>query len=103
MTEGEAVRACTRCGNCCKTFDLRLVPPPEVLEFLKAHYQREIDHIWITLNHKCAQLVEDGPGKYKCKIYKKRPWMCKTHECDWMKGSDIGRFIKVTIDDNNIT
>jgi len=93
---------CIRCGNCCKEFDLRIIPPKEVLELLEAHYERPIDHIWLTVAHECSKLVKDGPGKYKCKIYKKRPWMCEQHECDWMKGSEIGRFLKVRLDGSNL-
>ena len=97
-------RECLRCGNCCKTLDLNLVPPKEVLEILKAHYGREVDRIWIRAIHECKQLETDSknPGKYKCKIYKKRPQICQNHMCDYMLGSDIGRFVQFIVGEDNV-
>jgi Fe-S-cluster containining protein len=95
-------RTCLRCGNCCKTFDVNLIPPDMVIELLKAHYGREVDRIWIRAKHQCEQLVEDGKGKYKCLIYKNRPEICKNYVCDYLKGSDIGRFVQFVIGEDNV-
>ena len=94
-------RECLRCGHCCMRMDLNMIPPEDILDFLEAHYGRAIDKIWLQVKHECKQLEQVAPGKYKCKIYKKRPQLCRLHECDYMKGSDIGRFVQFVISDEN--
>ena len=98
------VRKCLRCGNCCKTLDLNLIPAAEVLDILEKHYNRGVDRIWIRAKHQCEQLIKDPkkPGKYKCKIYRKRPRICEEHVCDYMKGSDLGRFIQFVVGEDSI-
>lgn len=97
----EEPRECLQCGNCCKTLDLNLIPPDAVIELLEAHYNRKVDRIWIRAKHVCENLMQKG-DKYYCKIYNKRPQICRNHLCDYMKGSDVGRFVQFVIGEDNV-
>ena len=99
---GVPVRDCIQCGNCCKKINLNLIPPEEIREMLGRHFNRQIDTLALTMKHQCAQLEEIEPGKYKCKIYEKRPELCKQFICDYMVGNDYGRYVEIRLTEDNI-
>ena len=97
-------RECSRCGHCCNKIDLNLIPPPDVVDLLSARLGRSIDRILIRASHGCVNLIENPKtkGKYKCKIYNKRPLICQEFQCDYMLGADIGRHVEFRIKSEDI-
>ena len=74
------------------------------IEFLSAKLGRPIDRILIRANQGCMNLIENPKtkGKYKCKIYSKRPLICQEFQCDYMLGADIGRHVEFRIKSEDI-
>lgn len=86
--------ACKRCGTCC-AFVIFEVPvgaasQEEIaaqIEYYKAHGLRAKqigDRIDVRHEQMCRHFVDKG-ATGKCKIYDKRPLICKVFECDESK------------------
>ena len=69
---------CTGCdASCCRHYKLSMIPGEALKELLSAHYDREVDSVFIHVYHKCEQLDENN----RCKIYDKRPQTCRDYIC----------------------
>ena len=112
---------CERCtGLCCRYFALPLENPEdrddyEDIRWYLCHEDVTVfveDGEWyININNKCRNLSEED---YRCKIYDKRPKLCRTYssdECDFTEGDyeyelhftddkQMEEYIKVKFDNN---
>jgi len=85
---------CNRCGKCCHTVILALHHTPisndkqELGRWLQYHglqpmkiYNGKEDVLAVKIPSKCEHLETKDNLFYSCKIYEKRPQICKDHWC----------------------
>ena len=84
------MKKCKKCGRCCRrfevAFDLNAEKNKPIIEaFLKRLKRdtgvveiKELQRMAIVVYGECIYLDK----KNRCKIYKKRPLMCKNYYCD---------------------
>ena len=76
------IQKCFRCAECCKKLKVTIELTEELREWFTAHFGRDLGTVSFGIKHNCLQLTEDG----KCKIYDKRPKICREHFCNKGKG-----------------
>ncbi len=99
MTTGKSEPwVCKSCGNCCISFDLRVLKT-EVTdfdrnEFFKARgvqFYEGVDGYWYAhIHQQCRHLIIEGereidPGHWACDIYALRPNICKQFSCNGLQ------------------
>lgn len=89
--------ACKRCGRCCTTAYMKLdnVPeddPREIGKWLRYHgcfTQTHDGVLAVGIPIICQHLDFDKKtGEYACKIYDRRPIVCRKYECERCKEAD---------------
>lgn len=86
---GEKERVCTSCGECCRSFGVRVPPPDDIssaclLLWLTYHsvtlatvHKGEV--WWVYTRTRCQELLPNG----LCAIYSTRPDLCRSYSSKW--------------------
>lgn len=81
---------CTHCGKCCIAVSFALTGKPGEESWLLYHGFQIVRGDGPTLARihiVCMHLMQNKGGKSRCKIYAKRPQVCKDYRCALPSGS----------------